>query len=105
MTPAGAVPVLIVDNSAVVRQALEPIFATARMDRQWADVILLDVERPRMDGITFLRKLMAERLDGLGKIEGREAVSGAREPESRSTSPANDACLAEIRTRIPLIVG
>jgi two-component system chemotaxis response regulator CheB len=31
-----------------------------RMKLQWPDVIVLDVEMPRMDGITFLRKLMAE---------------------------------------------
>jgi len=70
--------VLIVDDSAVVRQvvtevlgsdpginvlgaAADPIFAMERMQRQWPDVIVLDVEMPRMDGITFLRKLMAER--------------------------------------------
>jgi two-component system, chemotaxis family, protein-glutamate methylesterase/glutaminase len=77
MTPNGAIKVLIVDDSAVVRQALadilgkghdiqvigqamDPIFAMARMEKQWPDVILLDVEMPRMDGITFLRKIMAE---------------------------------------------
>jgi CheY-like chemotaxis protein len=31
---------------------------------QWPDVIVLDVEMPKMDGITFLRKIMAERPAG-----------------------------------------
>ena len=31
------------------------------MQRDWPDVLVLDVEMPRMDGITFLRKIMAER--------------------------------------------
>jgi len=70
--------VLIVDDSAVVRQVLtanlaqdpgirvlgavaDPVFAMARMQSQWPDVIVLDVEMPRMDGITFLKKLMTER--------------------------------------------
>ena len=69
--------VFIVDDSAVVRQvlgelmnkaadievigqAMDPIFALERMQKQWPDVILLDVEMPRMDGITFLKKIMAE---------------------------------------------
>ncbi|MEY3289552.1 MAG: hypothetical protein RLZZ419_1794 [Pseudomonadota bacterium] len=69
--------VLIVDDSAVVRQVLtvtlsqdpginvigavaDPLFAMVRMQAQWPDVIVLDVEMPRMDGITFLKKLMAE---------------------------------------------
>ncbi|HEY8905861.1 MAG TPA: response regulator, partial [Rhodoferax sp.] len=73
-----AVKVLIVDDSAVVRQVLtatlgedpgievigaasDPVFAMERMRVRWPDVIVLDVEMPRMDGITFLRKLMAER--------------------------------------------
>jgi two-component system chemotaxis response regulator CheB len=33
----------------------------ARMKVQWPDVIVLDIEMPRMDGITFLKKIMAER--------------------------------------------
>jgi two-component system chemotaxis response regulator CheB len=70
--------VLIVDDSAVVRQVLsarlsadpairviaaaaDPIFAMARMKMEWPDVIVLDVEMPRMDGLTFLRKIMDER--------------------------------------------
>lgn len=72
------IKVLLVDDSAVVRQvvlallerepdiqvigtASDPLFAMDKMARQWPDVILLDVEMPRMDGITFLRKIMAER--------------------------------------------
>ncbi len=70
--------VLVVDDSAVVRQvmtqvlgraadievmatAADPLFAMQKMQKDWPDVITLDVEMPRMDGITFLRKLMAER--------------------------------------------
>jgi len=72
------IKVLIVDDSAVVRQVLsaalaedpaievigaasDPVFAMDRMRKQWPDVIVLDVEMPRMDGITFLKKIMAER--------------------------------------------
>jgi two-component system chemotaxis response regulator CheB len=72
------IKVLIVDDSAVVRQVLtamldatpgiqviyavaDPILAIERMKIQWPDVIVLDVEMPRMDGITFLRKIMHER--------------------------------------------
>jgi two-component system chemotaxis response regulator CheB len=72
------IKVLLVDDSAVVRQvvlallerepdiqvigaASDPLFAMDKMAKEWPDVILLDVEMPRMDGITFLKKIMAER--------------------------------------------
>jgi two-component system chemotaxis response regulator CheB len=72
------IKVLLVDDSAVVRQVLtellktdpqievigaasDPIFALEKMQKEWPDVIVLDVEMPRMDGITFLRKIMSER--------------------------------------------
>ena len=72
------IKVMVIDDSAVVRQVMtgvlgadpgvevigavaDPLFAMERMKRQWPDVILLDVEMPRMDGITFLRKIMSER--------------------------------------------
>ena len=72
------IKVLVVDDSAVVRQAMtgllsrdpeievfaavaDPLLAMDRMKQQWPDVILLDIEMPRMDGITFLKKIMAER--------------------------------------------
>ncbi|QYK03553.1 protein-glutamate methylesterase/protein-glutamine glutaminase [Shewanella zhangzhouensis] len=73
-----AIKVMVVDDSAVVRQVLtqilnedheinviasvsDPIFAMKRMENEWPDVIILDVEMPRMDGITFLKKIMSER--------------------------------------------
>jgi len=78
-TRSGRPPwrVLIVDDSAVVRQALseiiasdpelevmgtasDPFVAAQRMRAERPDVITLDVEMPRMDGVTFLRKLMAQ---------------------------------------------
>jgi two-component system, chemotaxis family, protein-glutamate methylesterase/glutaminase len=68
--------VLIVDDSAVVRQtvsailddepdisvsvASDPLIALQKIDARRPDVILLDIAMPRMDGITFLGKLMAE---------------------------------------------
>lgn len=71
------VRVLIVDDSATVRQTLadilaadpdievlgiasDPFVAAARIRDEVPDVITLDAEMPRMDGITFLRKLMAQ---------------------------------------------
>ncbi len=70
--------VLVIDDSASVRQALcnlldedpdievmavasDPFVAAKRIHEEVPDVITLDVEMPRMDGITFLRKLMAQR--------------------------------------------
>ncbi len=72
------IKVMIVDDSAVVRQtvrqalerdagieviaaASDPLFAMGHMQRQWPDVIVLDIEMPRMDGLTFLKKIMTER--------------------------------------------
>ncbi|RJG01193.1 protein-glutamate methylesterase/protein-glutamine glutaminase [Noviherbaspirillum sedimenti] len=72
------IKVMVVDDSAVVRQVLtgllgadpgievtgaaaDPLLAMEKMKACWPDVIVLDVEMPRMDGITFLRKIMQER--------------------------------------------
>ena len=67
--------VLVVDDSAVVRQALsailsqdrdmivtvaaDPVIALDKMGRFRPDVIVLDLEMPRMDGLTFLRRIMS----------------------------------------------
>ncbi|MBD1544709.1 protein-glutamate methylesterase/protein-glutamine glutaminase [Roseibium aggregatum] len=73
-----SVRVLIIDDSASVRQTMtavlesdpdirvigvasDPFVAARRIQEEVPDVITLDVEMPRMDGITFLRKLMAQR--------------------------------------------
>lgn len=72
------VSVMIVDDSAVVRQVMtellgrhagieviaaapDPVFALDKMNRRWPDVVVLDVEMPRMDGISFLQKIMETR--------------------------------------------
>ncbi|HUB29170.1 MAG TPA: chemotaxis response regulator protein-glutamate methylesterase [Terracidiphilus sp.] len=69
--------VLIVDDSAVVRQTLasvlssdpeieiagtasDPFVAAERIEEQVPDVITLDIEMPRMDGLTFLKKVMSQ---------------------------------------------
>lgn len=77
MAQKKKIRILIVDDSAVVRQALteifnsdpdlevmaaaaDPLIAAQRMREQAPDVIMLDVEMPRMDGITFLQKIMTQ---------------------------------------------
>jgi len=68
---------MIVDDSALVRQTLreilstdpeieviamaaDPYFAARYLSKEMPDVITLDVEMPRMDGLTFLQKLMSQ---------------------------------------------
>ena len=72
------ISVLLVDDSAVARQVIQqalapapdirvlttaanPVVALEKMKDEWPKVIILDLDMPRMDGITFLKKLMAER--------------------------------------------
>jgi two-component system, chemotaxis family, protein-glutamate methylesterase/glutaminase len=71
---SGVLNVLVVDDSATVRQVLtavlsekrgfrvtvaaDPIIAMEKMKKFPPDVILLDLEMPRMDGMTFLEKIM-----------------------------------------------
>ena len=71
------IKVLIVDDSSVVRQTLsaiideqddlmvigtaaDPYIAVDKMRTQAPDVITLDVEMPKMDGLTFLKKIMSQ---------------------------------------------
>ncbi|SIQ21855.1 two-component system, chemotaxis family, response regulator CheB [Alkalispirochaeta americana] len=74
---AGKIKVMIIDDSAVVRQTLTQIFeqnsdfevvgiapdpyiAAKKMASCAPDVITLDIEMPRMDGLSFLRHLMRQ---------------------------------------------
>ncbi|WP_305046360.1 protein-glutamate methylesterase/protein-glutamine glutaminase [Geoalkalibacter sp.] len=76
-TKGDKIKVMIVDDSAVVRQTLadllssdprieviatasDPFVAAERLKTQIPDVITLDVEMPRMDGLTFLQKIMSQ---------------------------------------------
>ncbi len=91
------IKVLIVDDSAVVRKILErelnardgievvgtaadPYIAREKIVELNPDVLTLDIEMPRMDGLTFLRKLMEARpmpvivLSSLGERNGPVAL-------------------------------
>ncbi|GHU01027.1 chemotaxis response regulator protein-glutamate methylesterase of group 2 operon [Betaproteobacteria bacterium] len=74
---AKKIKVMIVDDSALVRKvfsqiladdpaieviatAADPLIAQKKMTSQWPDVLILDIEMPRMDGLTFLRQIMRE---------------------------------------------
>lgn len=69
--------VLVVDDSAVVRQSItsvlseekdiviigtaaDPFYAAEKIEKEIPDVIILDIEMPRMDGLTFLHKIMTQ---------------------------------------------
>jgi len=73
----SVIKVLIVDDSALVRQAFkallesdpdiqvigtagDPYIAVQKIQREKPDVITLDIEMPRMDGLTFLKKIMVQ---------------------------------------------
>lgn len=77
MTGVDKLKVLVVDDSALVRQVMvsilesdpqievvgsapDPFVAAKRMESVIPDVITLDIEMPRMDGLTFLRKIMSQ---------------------------------------------
>jgi len=73
---ANNLTVLVVDDSATVRQVMQAILTTdprirvitapdavigwAKMKKEAPDVVITDLEMPRMDGLTFIRKIMAE---------------------------------------------
>ncbi|CAN2041037.1 protein-glutamate methylesterase/protein glutamine deamidase [Candidatus Magnetomoraceae bacterium gMMP-15] len=71
------IKVLVVDDSAIVRQSLrdilnsdpeieviatasDPFFAAKKIQSEIPDVITLDIKMPRMDGLTFLQKIMSQ---------------------------------------------
>ena len=77
MTEKRKIKILIVDDSALVRQTLskvlssnnnfevigvasDPYIAVQKMKSEKPDVITLDIQMPRMDGLTFLKKIMSQ---------------------------------------------
>ena len=106
--PPRRIRVLVVDDSAVVRNvfqrgalprsrpsrssgtAPDPFVARDLILEREPDVITLDVEMPRMDGITFLRKIMRYRPDAhdrrlLAHPGGRAAGDGGARGRGRAT--------------------
>ncbi len=97
MIPAGKIKVLIVDDSAIVRKVLtealsgeadievvgtapDPFVARDKILSLQPDVLTLDIEMPRMDGVTFLKKLMHHHpmpvivISSLGLASSRAAL-------------------------------
>jgi two-component system chemotaxis response regulator CheB len=128
--PKRSVEVLVVDDSTVVRNALrsiveaEPAFratlagdpyeAVEAMKRSRPAAVVLDVEMPRMDGITFLKKLMNQHplpvLICTNHVErGLAALDlGAREVIAKPdwASPSDLAGWgARLRDKLRLITG
>ncbi len=77
MANGARIRVMIVDDSAMVRETLkelldsdqgletvavasDPVFALRKMEREKPDVVVTDIEMPRMDGLTFIKTLMAK---------------------------------------------
>ncbi|MGZ8476469.1 MAG: protein-glutamate methylesterase/protein-glutamine glutaminase [Candidatus Binatia bacterium] len=76
LSERGPLNILVVDDSAVVREVMtavlsqepgfsvtvagDPFIALGKMKQKRPDVIILDLEMPRMDGLTFLRKIVRE---------------------------------------------
>lgn len=114
--------VLVVDDSAIVRKALtevlaaesdlevvgtapDPYVARDKILRLEPDVVTLDIEMPRMDGLTFLKKLMHYRpmpviiISSLGQASCQAAMqalsSGAVEVVAKPGGPYSVAELAE----------
>lgn len=77
LEPGEKLRVLVVDDSAVVREvmqsvlgadrnikvivAADPLIAFAKIEREQPHVVVTDLEMPRMDGLTFIRTIMAHQ--------------------------------------------
>lgn len=100
--PPAKIRVLIVDDSAIVRRlvtdalahdpaievvgtAVDPLIARNKITLLNPDVVTLDIEMPRMDGLTYLRELMASArplpviiISSLSQSGSRQAMEALR---------------------------
>jgi two-component system chemotaxis response regulator CheB len=124
MTAARKIKVLIVDDSAIVRKILsdslaaepdievvgaapDPFIARDKILRFSPDVLTLDIEMPRMDGLTFLKKLMRARplpvivISSIAQNSSRAAIdalaNGAVEVLAKPSGPYS---VGEFRTSL-----
>src|SRR5882762_7270505 len=97
-TPRGKIRVLVVDDSAVVRQVMQsilgtdrniqvsvasdPVIALSKMEKEPPDVVITDLEMPRMDGLSFLRKIMAEKPIPVVVCSGLAHTGAERAPQA-----------------------
>lgn len=122
MTPERNIRVLIVDDSAIVRRILsdalseepglevvgtapDPFIARDKILALKPDVLTLDIEMPRMDGLTFLKRLMHYHplpvivISSLGQASCRIAIealeNGAVEVLAKPGGPFS---VGELRT-------
>jgi two-component system chemotaxis response regulator CheB len=117
--------VLIVDDSAIVRKVLaealsaeedlevvgtapDPFIARDKILSLEPDVLTLDIEMPRMDGLTFLRKLMRYRpmpvivISSLGEASCRAAMAALREGAVEVLAkPGGPYSVGELRRALP----
>lgn len=120
------IKVLIVDDSRIVSGLLaelvesdsgltvmgiagDPYEAVKLIQRETPDVILLDIEMPKMDGITFLKKIMSQHpipvviFSGVAEVHSKNAIDafkyGALDviPKPKSVNPR---AMEETRSRI-----
>lgn len=126
MADGGKTRVLIVDDSAIVRKLLaeavsqatdlevvgtapDPYIARDKILALQPDVLTLDIEMPRMDGLTFLKRLMQYRpmpvivISSLGQSGCRAALealqSGAIEVLAKPGGPYS---VGELRVDLPV---
>ncbi len=110
-----ALNVLVVDDSAVVREVMnavlsqepgisvvvasDPIIAMEKMKRRRPDVILLDLEMPRMDGLNFLRKLMVD--DPIAVVDCSGLYGHGTESSIRALAEGPSEDVAEPKIAVP----
>lgn len=130
MTFSRKTKVLVIDDSAVVRKVIseaisaesdlevvgtapDPIIAREKILRLKPDVLTLDIEMPRMDGVTFLKQLMAEHplpvivISSLGQASCQKSLEAlqagavevlAKPSGSYSIGVLRDTLAAKVRT-------